>query len=160
MGNLYLYMLSFIMSRQKQIGIRLASVLMLCVFTGIMANYILCNFAHAVDATGREHDHAYGHDHHHDGSSPLAEHEHKDKGHEHNSGEDCCNDFTFSFFASLQRSNTSTFKLNINVNSVALLLPIFINPLAEKNLFKGVRDYIEPPPKIPDIRVFIESFQV
>ena len=129
---------------------------MLCVFTGIMANYILCNFAHAVDATGQEHEHPYGHDHHHDGSMPLAEHEHKDKGHDY--GEGCCNDFTYSFFSTLERSNTSTFNLNINISAIALTLPIFISSEAEKNRFYGVN--VKLPPKHPDIRLFIESFQV
>lgn len=150
------------MPGKKHIPIRVASVIMLWLFTGIMATNLLCSFAHAMDATGQEHDHPYGHDHHHEGNNPLTEQDHKDTGHEHghDSGQGCCNDFTFTFFSNLQRDHTPTLKLDSKVISFALLLPLFINPMEGKNLFKGVRDYIKPPPKIPDIRIFIQSFQI
>ncbi len=142
------------MSGNKKIGIKLVSVVMLCLFTGIIANNILCNFAHAVDATGQEHDHPYGHDHHHGGMSPIDESDHKDKGHEHNqdASTGCCTDATFTFFSTLKRDHASTFTAKV----IPISLPNII--LAPKSLFKGVQ--IALPPKIPDIRVFIQSFQI
>ena len=138
------------------------SVVMLGIFAGIFTTIIMCNFAHAVDASGKEHSHPYGHDHHHKSNSPLTENDHKDKGdgHDHDSGKGCCIDFTFTFFSSLQCDYTPNLKLNSKVISIALSLPTFINPLVLKNLFKGMRDFIEPPPKISDIQVFIQSFQI
>lgn len=135
---------------------------MLWLFTGIMTNNILCNFAHAVDETGQEHDHPYGHDHHHKSSTPLTEHNHKDKGNDHNhdSSTSCCINLTFNFFSVLQRDIRPTFKLNLNALSARLFLPVFINPIKESNVLKVVQDYTCPPPKIPDIRVYIQSFQI
>ncbi|MCH8330549.1 MAG: hypothetical protein IH946_04085 [Bacteroidetes bacterium] len=146
----------------KKIGILIMSVVMLGILAGIFTTNILCNFAHAVDASGQEHDHPYGHDHHHESSVPPAEHDHKDKGsdHDHHSTNGCCKDFTLTFFSSLQRVYEPTFKLNSKVISFAISLHILINPVSEKDLFKGVRDYIEPPPKLSDIRVFIQSYQI
>jgi len=137
-------------------------VLMLGIFSSIFTTNILCNYAHAVDATGLEHDHPYGHDHHHDSSAPMVEHDHKDKGqgHDHDSGKDCCVDFTFTFLASLQRDFNPSFELNHKVISVVLLNPVFIEPLAGNDLFNRIENHIKPPPKIPDIRVFIQSFQI
>ena len=150
------------MSRIKQIGTWLAVVAILWVFTAIMTNSILCNFAHSVDATEQEHEHPYGHDHHHDGHSPPANNGHKDTGHDHDkdSGEDCCIDFTFNFFSSLQRDYNPTFKISQAVIIHTSSLPVFTNPMAGKNWNKGEGDYNLPPPNIPDIRVCIQSFQI
>ena len=160
--TVYLCVADLQMSGTKQIGIRIMCVLMLGIFASIFTTIIMCNFAHAVDASGEEHNHPYGHDHHHAGNGPLPEQDHKDKGndHDHDSGKGCCIDFTFTFLSSLQCDYTPILKLNSKAISVALSLPIFINPLAVKNLFKGMRDFIEPPPKIPDIQVFLQSFQI
>ena len=145
-----------------KIGIRLVSVAILCLFSGIVVNSILCDYAHAVDAKGEIHEHPYGHDHHHGSTSPLTEHDHQDNGqdHDHDSGKDCCVDFTFTFFESLKRDYTLTFNLNSIVISVLFSLPNCISQMTGKNLFNGVWDYIEPPPAMLDIRVFIQSFQV
>jgi hypothetical protein len=165
------------MSKKKQIGIQWAAVLMLLLFTGIMANNILCNYAHAIDASGVAHDHPFGHDHHH--KAPKHEHnhdhdhnhqhdeappekEHKDKGHNHNdqSDHDCCNELTLVFFSTLQRDEAPDFTFNLTAFSVDLPQLVYKSQLVEKNLFRGIANYAIPPPKIPDIRVFLHSFQV
>ncbi|MCH8903976.1 MAG: hypothetical protein IIA45_08695 [Bacteroidetes bacterium] len=150
------------MSTKKHISLAVASVAMLCLFTGIITNNILCNFAHAVDATGQEHKHPYGHDHHHDGGNPIAEHDHKDKGHEHDqdSATNCCNDLTSTFFSNLVRDFSSGFKLDSKIISVTNLLSIFTNSSTTNNYSGVAMDSTHPPPKIPDIRVFIQSYQI
>ena len=147
----------------KQIGIKIGGIVMLGIFASIFTTNLLCNLAHAVDATGVEHDHPYGHDHHHDTGPPVAEHNHKDKGHEHehdqDSSTDCCSEFSITFFSSLQRHHIQTAKLNSKVITSTLLFPAFSSPMT-KNMFLGWHDYIQPFPAIPDIRIFIQSFQV
>lgn len=151
--------LYYLMVGIKQIWIRVTSVAMLLLFIGLIVNNVLCNFAHAIDATGQEHGHPYGHDHHHEGENPTAKHDHKDKGHDHKSDSDtgCCNDYTFTVFTRLQRDYAPA-SLNTQVAFVVVLLSNNINS-ASIRLSHGVCGYIEPPPKIP-IRVFIQSFQV
>lgn len=126
-----------------------------------LAQY-LCNQAHAMDLTGQEHSHELGHDHHHsDGNTSGAGHSHEGNPVDEGSEDDnCCEDKTIAFFASL--TNPATFHLNIKAGLTAIATDIFTLVLPYSNEVNSTPylSYKSPPPKIPDIRVFIQSFLI
>jgi len=152
--------LSSQMSMKNRFQIWLCAVIMLCLFGGILTNDILCSFAHAIDVSGQKHDHPYGHDHHHGNNIPLSENDHKDKGHDHNhdANNEYCN--TFTFHSSLQRVSSHTFKFDPEAISATVLQSFTVNIFSVNTLYRKLRYCIALPPKIPDIRIFIRSFQI
>ena len=105
-------------------------------------------------AKEHHHDKAEAKEHHHDANEPEAEH--------HNNGDNddnCCKDETSTFFTSL---------INPSIHSVLIKSPVSflfypVNSYSELltfNKFLSAPEYLlfRPPPNIPDIRVFIQSF--
>jgi hypothetical protein len=149
--------------RKKNISKLLIVGFFLAIYCNVLFTQLLCNYAHLLDTSQVEHKHSQGHDHHH-GNADIPTVEHTDKGnHEHNESKDdnCCNDKTAAFFASQSNPANTSFELK----SLYFTALIFVSNLIETNLLsitnsKGYFSYESPPPKIPDIRVFIHSFLI
>ena len=83
------------------------------------------------------------------------------KHHQHNENEaPCCNDKTTAFFASQGNHIISSFDFkNTTVTENVFFNTIFVcNPKIVNS--KNYTTYSLPPPKIPDIRIFIHSFLI
>lgn len=135
----------------------------LAAYLNVFVTQASCNLSHLFEQTAKTSHHHDGHDHHH-GSEEVPPHHHDDKpDHTHDTGKkdnNCCNDKTSAFFAS--QGNPATSSVDIKKTVYTDLILIFISAFITFNPTvyntKGYISYILPPPKIPDIRIFIQSF--
>lgn len=103
-----------------------------------------------------------GHDHHH-GNEETPAHHHDDESGNHpdetnKKDDNCCNDKTSAFFESQGNPVISSFDFkNTSYSELVFINVLFISNQSAFNA-KGYVSYSLPPPKIPDIRVFIHSF--
>lgn len=108
-------------------------------------------------------------DHHHKSGPQVVQahagHGDHDHGHDHTahgegeSTEDCCKDLSSSFFSSLAKTEHSYYKVSTTYTAIAVLFyQLFV-----ADAWSSLQEKIPvpahlPPPKIPDIRIFIQSF--
>lgn len=135
-----------------------------------MVNVYLKDFICALEHATVVHAHIEAQPHEHNHDTDVAhkhvhqEAEHHGKGHEHDkkdNTDDCCKDETAQFFNSLITSLTKVKPVQV---SEQLALPVFYLSTAKPqfvlaNTIVRLREWGHPP-KIPDIRVLIQSFQV
>lgn len=152
------------MKNRFQIKSFITATFFLVVYLNVFITQASCNLphffnditnesSHKKDSHGHHHDNANTSSHHH--NEPLNTHNEKDG----KKDDDCCNDKTSAFFAN---------QGNLTISSVDFK-NTFCTQLVFTNQKKIVCDFPEscikrttfyslPPPKIPDIRVFIQSF--
>lgn len=140
------------MNKKTSISKLLIAVLFLTAYFNVPVTQITCNLSHLLEATEQ-------HDHHH--NNDVADHNHSDS-HEHNDSKDdnCCNDKTAAFFASQTNPVNPTFEFK---NTFFAKIIFSTNCIINFPLRLNSTDYFTyraPPPKIPDIRIFIQSFQI
>lgn len=92
----------------------------------------------------------------------LAAQHHHSTCHHKNEQEHCCSDFTQAFFSAFAKSQTAGPEFSCKqpaVEFAAMNAPFIRDGYASP---RGiiVRDFFYPPPRVPDIRIFIRSFQV
>lgn len=140
------------------------ALIFLSAYLNVFFTEIQCGFAHLIDQSGIPHEHENGHDHHH-GEHEVPAHPHSDSGSDHDhdrtSTENCCNETTSSFF-SAQNQNTSGL---LDVKNLISELTHFSNASPSEFFVSEINSipFIfneKPPPKVPNIRIFIQSFQV
>lgn len=130
-------------------------------FVYVQVNALTCGINHLIDAAGLAHHHPLGHDHHHDHESVPEEHHHDSGKHDENE-KNCCSDFTQTFLSAFTKS--SIINTDFSFKQPCIVFS-FSHSIFSQDTYFHVRDNILnapplPPPKIPDIRVFIRSFQV
>ncbi|MEX2336799.1 MAG: hypothetical protein WD555_05975 [Fulvivirga sp.] len=154
------------MNKKKHIRIVIIAAFFLASYTGVYATYFLCNIPLAV--TSHDHGNHADHDQHESGdhshNSHSSDHHNSSHGdhhgnHSHDDGaaDECCNDVTDPFI-SLPKLSLKQFHLKFVVNYV-LIVHTFLEvdkPFSE--VYPRLTRYIYPPPKVPDVRVFIQSF--
>lgn len=145
----------------------LIAAMFLAAYLNVFITQASCNLSHLFEKTQTQsqstHSHQNSHDHHH-GNEDVPPHHHDDKpDHQHDGKSEqkdnnCCNDKTSSFFASQGNPSTSSVDLKNPVQADLIFISAFIafNPTVYNT--RGYVSYKLPPPKIPDIRVFIQSF--
>lgn len=140
------------------------ALIFLCAYLNVFFAKLQCEFAHIVDQSGVPHEHENGHDHHH-GEHEVPAHPHSDSGsdhdHDENKTKDCCNDATASFFSAQNQTSSIQLELKSLIAEFTLFSnssPFkFYTPVANTAPFVFNKRH---PPKIPDVRIFIQSFQV
>jgi hypothetical protein len=141
------------------------AAIFLAAYLNVFVTQASCNLSHLFEqtATKSSHHHDGGHDHHH-GNEEVPPNHHDDKPDHHHDGKsgkkdnNCCNDKTSAFFASQGNPATSSVDFKNTYTECALINAILF--VCNRPVFntKGYVSYSLPPPKIPDIRVFIQSF--
>lgn len=143
------------MNRNTSISKLLIGLFFIAVYCNVLFTQILCSYSQLSEFAETEH-------HHHDELRQPSKHGHENS-HKHNNSkdDDCCKDETSSFFASqINSSNISfDFKNTFFTSIIGIANNIFINNLPSINP-KGYFAYKLPPPKIPDIRIYIHSFTI
>ncbi|HTF05301.1 MAG TPA: hypothetical protein VK826_14830 [Bacteroidia bacterium] len=131
-------------------------------FVYVQATALSCGVHHIIDQAGVAHEHPFGHDHHHDHEAQPEE-DHQDAGSHDESENSCCVDFTGVFFSTFSGSqvekSTVVGKINCFENAIAQPLHVSFARFVYAISVQG-KEYFHPPPRVPDIRVFIRSFQV
>lgn len=148
------------------------AIAFLAIYVNVLAKNITCNWGHLISEVGYshslDHDHeVHGHSHSHEGNQGH-DHHHSDSHHskDHHSESDskkddgnCCNDETAKIFKSL--STPSQFDYNFKLVEFQATNVFVLNCLSfVPNTSPVVGNYSLPPPKIPDIRIHIQSFQI
>lgn len=153
------------MKKRFQIKSFIIATFFLAAYLNVFATQASCNLSHLFEQTTKStHQHEGGHDHHHGNGEEVPPHHHNDKPDHHHDGKSgkkdngCCNDKTSAFFASQGNPATSSvdFKNPIQADLIFIKAFIVLNPAVYNT--RGYVSYKLPPPKIPDIRVFIQSF--
>lgn len=140
------------MNKKIYISKLLIAALFLTAYCNILVTQLTCNLPHLLEATKQD-------GHHHDNDD--AEHDHSDS-HKHNDSKDdnCCNDKTAAFFASQINPVNPTFEFKNTFFAKIIFSPNCIINFPLPLNSEGYFSYRAPPPKMPDIRVFIQSFQI
>ncbi|MFZ5552882.1 MAG: hypothetical protein ACOZCO_07185 [Bacteroidota bacterium] len=140
-------------------------LLFLAAYLNVIITHVVCNWEHSLEHSTSEHSHSAGHDHHsHDESHSQKNepHSHSDK-HDHSKpGEgNCCDEETSRILSSVFSQEFSPIKLS-NPEFVHILFIAYNNQLVsfESEKEKRAVNYSLPPPKIPDLRIYIQSFQI
>ena len=165
------------MKKIAQILNSIVAVALVAAICNIYITEYLCNLRHEMADASEQHSHSQSHkhqdsetiaeeDHDADHDHEAVEHQHdkKDAEHHSHSGKSeeggCCKTFTSSFYSALNKPGTVQF-------SFSKTLLIVFAPLQAVS-FKSWMEprpselfcYKSPPPKIPDIRIFIQSFLI
>lgn len=151
------------MKSKKNIRTLLALAL-LAMYTNVFALNLVCNYSKIFPShhSHQDHDHNHGqHDHHsHKEHNHGSHHDDNEKGQEQEEDKNnCCNDEAGKIFESV-------FVTSINVNGFDFtsdgILPVIFsyNPFDYRVSYYSISNYSLPPPKIPDIRIHIQSFQI
>lgn len=163
------------LNKKKYIKRVLIAALFLASYSGVYATYVLCNLVPLISAEiSHFHDHAghenAGHhesDSHNHSSNNHGTHNHGDdhhKGsnsHSHSHGEamdDCCNDQTIPFIDSLPKLSPKQFHIDFDGGHVSTTGSYLVLNAPSFDFYPKLVRYIHPPPKVPDIRIFIQSF--
>jgi hypothetical protein len=145
-------------------GYRFIALLIAGAFIYVQSTALTCSISHLIDQSGVPHQHPLGHDHHHgshaDGEEPADDH-HDSGGHDEEQ-ESCCSDFTNAFLSAFGKSQAHTTEgiCKAVADGFAVALPFSIMPVGFVKSSAYSREYFHPPPRVPDIRMFIRSFQV
>lgn len=145
-----------------QIKSFITATFFLVAYLNVFATQASCNLPHFFEEINKSTSHQdNSHNHHHDNEGTSSHHHDEDSSHHEKDAEkdnNCCNDNTTAFFAN-QGNHVIFFVDFKNTFCVDLAfantLMIYFSPEFDT---KGVVSYSLPPPKIPDIRVFIRSF--
>ena len=119
-----------------------------------MTKNITCNWGHLFSQVENHDSHdEHGDDHHSDqGHHNHTKSSSKDDG-------NCCKDVTEKIFKSLSTLNQFAYSFkSIEYQTLNTFVIKFSSVKGNSDLF--VNNYFLPPPKIPDIRVFIQSFNI
>lgn len=155
------------MKKRFQIKSFIIATFFLAAYLNVFATQASCNLSHLFEQTTKStHQHEGGHDHHHGNGEEVPPHHHNDKPDHHHDGKSgkkdngCCNDKTSAFFAGQGNPATTSVDFKNTYTEFALINPVFF--VCNRPVFntKGHITYSLPPPKIPDIRVFIQSFLI
>lgn len=135
--------------------------LLLLPFLSIYLINISCtidNLTHDWQPFTQNDSHAHGHDHGHDHTS----HEHSHNSNNNDEEDDgCCSDITTAFFASVQVPPHQT-----TIDFATFQFTVLYAVVNHLFMFDNLELYLDkqPPPKLPprlpDIRIFIQSFQI
>jgi hypothetical protein len=133
--------------------------ILLAAYSSIYINDFLCSYDHGLVQITQQHDNRGGHNPHNQTSATDQTHN-RSHSHDNNSNDDnCCKDLTDSFLFDLSRLISPTFELKIKTfNAPFSIYNINTQGLKNKNTQFIVQQYKLTPPKIPDIRVLIQSF--
>lgn len=138
----------------------LYSFILLAPFLGIYLIDFTCtivNATHHIQLFSKSDDH---HSHNHgDGHNHQHEHHHGDKGDDSNKDDNCCKDITLAFFSSVQ-FQPKQISFNFSLTDFTIIKQLCL--IFFFDYYHFVPD-TRPPPlrqKIPDIRVFIQSFLI
>lgn len=149
------------MSRMRTYCYKTIALLIAGAFVYVQSMALTCSINHLIDTTGLEHHHQLGHDHHHTDDKIPGNHHH-DAGSHKEDEKGCCSDFTQAFLSAFGKSPTIgtdySFK-QLHVEFIPVYSCIYSNDFLRTG-FNIHIDPLLPPPKIPDIRVFIRSFQI
>lgn len=149
------------MKNRFQIKSFIIAAIFLAAYLNVFITQASCNLSHFFEQPQTAHHHD-GHDHHH-GNEEVPPHHHDDKpNHQHDGKSEkkgnCYNDKTSAFFASQGNPATSSVDFKNTYTELAFINAVFF--ICNRTVYntKGHISYSLPPPKIPDIRVFIQSF--
>lgn len=137
------------------------ALIIISAFVYVQVNALTCGINHFIDATGLAHHHPLGHDHHHDHENMPDEHHHDSGKHDENE-KNCCSDFTQAFLSAFSKSSVNHTEFSFKQVNIFFDYS-FTHAVHTANYYYAdgvLSDPPLPPPKIPDIRVFIRSFQV
>ncbi len=133
------------------------AAIFLVAYLNVFITQAACNLSHLFEQT------EIAHHNDHDGNEEVPPHHHDDKSdHQHNEKSEkkgsCCNDKTSDFFANQSTHSTSSVNFKNTHIVVAFINTAFF--ICNQTVYnsKGHISYSLPPPKIPDIRVFVNSF--
>ncbi|MDO9184399.1 MAG: hypothetical protein Q7W13_00185 [Bacteroidia bacterium] len=150
------------MKNRFQIKSFIIATFFLVAYLNVFAKQASCNLPHIFELSTKSTPHDDGHDHHH-GNEEAPAHHHDDESNDqqdkkNKKDDNCCNDKTSIFFESQGNPIVSSFDFkNVSCTELVFIKAVFIyNPLVFD--IKNYASYSLPPPKIPDIRVFIQSF--
>jgi len=139
----------------------------LAAYMNVFITQASCNLSHLFEETQTQsqstHSHQHSYDHHH-GNKDVPPHHHDDKpDHQHDGkskkdDNNCCNDKTSVFFESQGNPATSSVDFKNPTQTDLIFIKAFIMFSPAVYNARGYVSYKLPPPKIPDIRVFIQSF--
>lgn len=169
------------LNKKKYIKRIFIAVFFLASYSGVYATYVLCNLiplisaeiSHAHDHAGHEtagrhesnsHNHSSNnhgsHDHGGDHHKDANRNNHDNHSHDHgDTMDECCNDLTFPFINSLPKLSPKQFHFEFSVSAVPIIHSYLVLNKPSPELYPPkLVWYIHPPPKVPDIRVFIQSF--
>ena len=143
------------MKNRFQIKSFIIATFFLVAYSNVFAKQVVCNWSSLFEqntSKSSQHDDDCK-DCEDEKASPLHHNDEKEK-----KEAPCCNDKTTAFFASQGNHIVSSFDFkNTSVTENVFFKPIFVcNPNIVNS--KNYISYSLPPPKIPDIRVFIQSF--
>lgn len=149
------------MTKKLQISKFLIVAILLAAYSGIYTTDFLCfcNLKHSeLIASEQTNHHSKKKDHienitgkHHDNKDS------KSNGCSSN-GCDCCNELTSIFVADLPKIITPTFQNKVKTFNTTFFIHNITLPKHDCITEQLLNNYKLPPPKIPDIRVFIQSF--
>lgn len=168
------------MKKKTHIINRIAAVTLVAAICNIFITEYFCNLRHASEEASEHHSRLQSKEHHH--SETIAEEDHHDDNdhhheaveHHHDDGTTaenhshsgkpekggCCKTVTASFYSALNKPGNASFTFTKTI--LVVFAPFRV--ISFKN-WKEPRPselfcYKSPPPKIPDIRVFIQSFNI
>ena len=151
------------MKNRFQIKSFTTAAFFLAAYLNVFATQASCNLPHFFEDLNKSYsDQGHSHNHHHDNKETTSHHNDEDTNHHNEKGaekdDNCCNDKTSAFFANQGNHVISSvdFK-NTSVTEYIFVKTIFV---CNSEVFDSENfiSYSLPPPKIPDIRIFIHSF--
>lgn len=137
------------------------ALLIISAFVYVQITALKCGIDYLVNVREISHHQPLAHEHHHDSGNAPHKHHH-DTDEDAKNEKDCCSNFTEDFFSVFSKSSTINSDFSFKTIVIDFVLP-YSHVYGNKHLYKRVdivNDPPLPPPKIPDIRVFIHSFQV
>lgn len=150
------------MKSKKNIRIILA-LLLLASYVNVFALNLVCNYGKLFSSnhSGHAHEHEHSNDHSHKKQDHGSHHEHGKANSDHEDDKDggCCNEEAGKVFESVFITPDCAFSIDFSLISPT---PTFFSFLLFNTdiIRNSISNYSLPPPKIPDIRVFIHSFQI
>ena len=154
---------------RKEIARRIIALFFLAAFVSAIGKNISCDIGHLsiFSEHAEEHDHGHTHSngqhhhHSHDHDSSQASHNHDRHEHDSKQAEDdggCCKNLAKTMYSGLTKPVNTKFHFQ---NAFAAPPAMYYESLSDVAVSYKAADYYSwkaPPPKIPDIRVFIHSF--
>jgi hypothetical protein len=139
----------------------IVSLLFLAAFVNALAKNIVCDWEHlpifTVETEGHTHDH--GDHHHHEHGATVPPHNHDDHSHNSEKKKDgCCEKLATSLYSSLVKPVQVKFDFTKSFDLATLQLSDLTTTSVVCYKAADYFSWKAPPPKIPDIRVFIHSF--
>lgn len=149
------------MKSKKNIRVILA-LLLLASYVNVFALNLACNYGKLFSSShsGHNHQHEHGDHHSHKKHDHGSHHEHsKTSQDEKEDKDDCCNDEAGKVFESVFITSDNVFNIDFSIISSLPAIFSFLTPNYNIS-YHSISNYSLPPPKIPDIRIYIQSFQI